>query len=50
MSNKNKEQRNGKGSKPRPLSVPLETYFENFDKVYKGKKKDENKKGPGKQQ
>lgn len=38
----------GKGSKPRPLSIPKKKFDENFDKIF-GKKKDD-KKSPADQQ
>jgi hypothetical protein len=34
---------NGKGSKPRPLSVSYKTYSENYDNIF-GKKKPEEPK------
>lgn len=30
---------NGKGSKPRPLSIPKEVYDTNWDKIFKKPKK-----------
>lgn len=33
---------NGKGDKPRPLGVPMETFDKNWDNIFK-KKKDDRK-------
>lgn len=34
---------NGKGSKPRPLSVSYKTYTENYDNIFRKKKPEETK-------
>lgn len=34
----------GKGDKPRPFSVPLETFDSNWDKIFGKKKKTEQEK------
>lgn len=34
----------GKGSKPRPKSVPRETFDQNWDKIFKPKKKVSNER------
>jgi len=39
----------GKGSKPRPYSVPRKTFDSNWDKIF-GKKKKEDKNKPMKQE
>lgn len=38
---------NGKGSKPRPLSVPRSQFNDNWDRIF-GKKKQETKRSPKK--
>lgn len=34
---------NGKGSKPRPIQIPLDEFYENFDLIFR-KKLSKNKK------
>ena len=34
---------NGKGSKPRPYSVPLTTFDNNYDTIFRKRKTDEEK-------
>lgn len=36
---------NGKGDKPRPLSIPLEQFDNNWDSIFKKKDKDESSAG-----
>lgn len=36
---------NGKGDKPRPLSIPLEKFDNNWDAIFKKKVKDESSTG-----
>jgi len=34
----------GKGSRPRPLSVPIKVYEDNWDKIFKNKKSEKSAK------
>ena len=36
---------NGKGDKPRPLSIPIEKFDNNWDAIFKKKVKDESSTG-----
>jgi hypothetical protein len=38
---------NGKGDKPRPLSVPMETFDNNWDTIFKKKPVKENNESSG---
>ncbi len=40
----------GKGSSPRPFSVPRKTYEDNWEKIFSKKKEKEEKNSPKKQE
>ena len=35
---------NGKGDKPRPLSIPRKKFEDNWDKIFKPKKREQNER------